>query len=55
MMKLSVRFTHKKWHETIFPVSFNCLFQLVTPQTQVLVTLDVPQLHQANQTRLFHA
>ena len=44
-----------EWDESIVSVLLDCLLELVTSETEVVIRLNVPQLDQTNQTSLLHA
>ena len=43
-----------EWDESIVSVLLDCLLELVTSETEVVIRLNVPQLDQTNQTSLLH-
>ena len=44
-----------EWDESVVSVLLDCLLELVTSETEVVIRLNVPQLDQTNQTSLLHA
>ena len=46
--------THKEWHKSILPVKVDGLLELVSPEAEALVALNVPDLDEANQAGLLH-
>lgn len=46
--------THEEWNEPVVPVELNGLLELVPAQTQLVVALDVADLHQPDQAGLLH-
>ena len=47
-------FTHKKWHQSVVSVKLDRLLELVPPEAQLLVRLDVADLDQADETSLLN-
>ena len=45
---------YKEWDEPVVPVPSDCLSELVAPEAQLLITLNIAKLHQSNQTSLLH-
>ena len=47
-------YAYKEWDEPVVPVSSDCLPELVAPETQLLIALNIAELHQPNQTSLLY-
>ena len=45
---------YKEWDEPVVPVPSDCLPELVSPEAQFLIALNVAELYQSNQTSLLH-
>ena len=52
---LKVISAYKEWDEPVVPVLLDRLPELVAPEAELLIALNVSQLHQADQTRLLYA
>ena len=52
---LKVISAYKEWDEPVVPVLLDRLPELVAPEAELLIALNVAQLHQSDQTSLLYA